>query len=76
MPSSGMLRHVALVTTEPSENSIAFIIKVTRIGVFLGSVLQLLVNSNVLSSLPIPVTLMMEMIHFSETVGCYTSHIS
>jgi hypothetical protein len=32
MPSSGMLRHVALVRTEVSEEPIASIIEVTRIG--------------------------------------------
>jgi hypothetical protein len=32
MPSAGMLRCVALVTTEVSEECIAFIIRVTRIG--------------------------------------------
>jgi hypothetical protein len=31
MPSSGMLRRVALVGTDVSEERIAFIIKVTRI---------------------------------------------
>jgi hypothetical protein len=32
MPSSGMFRHVALVTTEVSEERSASIIRVTRIG--------------------------------------------
>jgi hypothetical protein len=32
MPPSGMLRHVALLSTEVSEESIASIIRVTRIG--------------------------------------------
>jgi hypothetical protein len=32
MPSSGMLRRVALVRTDVSEERIASIIKVTRIG--------------------------------------------
>jgi hypothetical protein len=32
MPSSGMLRHVDLVRTDVSEECIATIIKVTRIG--------------------------------------------
>jgi hypothetical protein len=32
MPSSGMLRHVALVRTEVSEGRVVSIISVTRIG--------------------------------------------
>jgi hypothetical protein len=32
MPSSEMLRHVALVQTDISEERIAYIIRVTRIG--------------------------------------------
>jgi hypothetical protein len=32
MPSSGMLRHVALVSTDISEECITSIIRVTRIG--------------------------------------------
>jgi hypothetical protein len=32
MPSSGMLRHMTLVRTDVSEERIASIVKVTRIG--------------------------------------------
>jgi hypothetical protein len=54
--SYGMLFHVALVRTDVSEER----------STFLHSVRQLLVSANVLSS-PVLVTLMMEMLHFSET---------
>jgi hypothetical protein len=62
MPSSGMLHRVAFVRTEVSEECIASIIRVTRVGdiVFLCSVLQLLVTAD------IPSSLMMEAIHSSE----------
>jgi hypothetical protein len=73
MASSGMLCHVTLVITDVSEELNASIIRVTRIGE-LG---KLAVTSNrrtlrrntkakVLSS-PIFVTLMMEVLSFSET---------
>jgi hypothetical protein len=77
MPSSEMLRHVALVKTDVPEERSASIIRVTRIGdlgstllltsnrsmqmIFLSSVLRLLLTANVPSS-PILVTLMMEAI--------------
>jgi hypothetical protein len=77
MPSSGILRRVALVRTDVSEESIASIIKVTQIGE-LGAALAVTSNRstlrrytnstvNVVPSLPILVTLMMETIRSSET---------
>jgi hypothetical protein len=64
-----MLRRVALVRTDVSEERISSIIRVTRIlyyTVFLRSVLLLLVTANVHSSL-ILVTLMIEVIRSYET---------
>jgi hypothetical protein len=58
MASSGMLRRVAVVRTDVSEERSASFIRVTRIGE-LGT-------ANVPSS-PILVTLMMEVIRSSET---------
>jgi hypothetical protein len=43
MESSGMLRRVALVTTDVSEELNAFIIRMTRIGE-LGTTLALTIN--------------------------------
>jgi hypothetical protein len=43
MPSSGMLRHVALVRADVSEEPSASIIRVTRIGV-LGTTLAVTSN--------------------------------
>jgi hypothetical protein len=63
MASSGTLRHVALVKTDVSEELGASIIRVTRIGE-LG---WLLVTANVVRSLPILVTLMMEALSSFET---------
>jgi hypothetical protein len=60
MPSSGMLRRVALVRTDVSEELSASIIRVTRIGE-LGTTLT------ITSSSPILVTLMMEALSSSET---------
>jgi hypothetical protein len=51
MPSSGMLRRVALLRTDVSEELGAY--------VFLRSVRRLLVTANVVTSSPILVTLMM-----------------
>jgi DNA-binding TFAR19-related protein (PDSD5 family) len=58
MPSSGILRRVALVRTDLSEESSATIIRVTRIGEL---------NANIVPSSLILVTLMMEALSFSET---------
>jgi hypothetical protein len=78
MLSSGILHCVALVRTNVSEECSASIIRVTIIGelgttlpvtsniVFLHSVFQLLVMADIPSS-PILVTLMMEVLHYSET---------
>jgi hypothetical protein len=73
-----MLRRMALLITDISEEHIASIIKVKRIGelgtasavtstLFLRSVLRLLVSANVVPSSPIRVTLMVEALHSSET---------
>jgi hypothetical protein len=67
-----MLRHVALVRTDVSEELSASFIRVTRIGelgtlaITLRSLRQLLVTANVPRS-PILVTLMMEVLNSSET---------
>jgi hypothetical protein len=78
MAYSAMLRRVALIRTEVSEEISASIIRVTRIGelgmlavtsnrrMFLRSVRRLLVTANVPSS-PILVTLMMDALSSSET---------
>jgi hypothetical protein len=70
MVSSGMLRRVALVRTDVSEEPGASI-RVTRIGeillVFLRSVRRLLVAACVVLSSPIFVTLMKEAPGSSET---------
>jgi hypothetical protein len=71
MVSSGMLRRVALVRTDISEELSASIIRVTRIGelgttLAVTSVCRLLVTTDVPSS-PILVTLMMEALSSSET---------
>jgi hypothetical protein len=63
MPSSGMLRRVALVRTYVTEERIPSIIRV----------LQLLVTANVVPSWPILVTLMMEAIRSSETSALTTA---
>jgi hypothetical protein len=77
MASSEMLRRVALVRTDVSEELSASFIRVTRIGelgttlavlVFLRSVRRLLVTASVPSS-PILVTLMKEALSSSETTA-------
>jgi hypothetical protein len=74
-----MLRSVALVRTDVSEELSASFIRVTRIGevgttlavtsalIFLRSVHRLLVTASVVPSSPILVTLMKEALRFSET---------
>jgi hypothetical protein len=74
--SSGMLRRVALVRTDVSEQLCASIIRVTRIGelgttlayyaVFHRSMIRLLFTANVVSNTPILVTLMTEAIGSSK----------
>jgi hypothetical protein len=77
-----MLRHVALVTNDVSEELSASIIRVTRFGelgttlavtsnpwlVFLRSVHRLLVTASVVPSSQILVTLMKEALSSSETL--------
>jgi hypothetical protein len=68
MVSSGMLRRVALVGTDVSEEPGASFIRVTlRRMVFLRSVCRLLVAAFVVPSSPILVTLMKEARGSSET---------
>jgi hypothetical protein len=76
MVSSGMLRRVALVRTDVSEEPSASFIRVTRIGelgtnilgiIFLRSVRRLLVRASVVPSSPILVNLMKEALGTSET---------
>jgi hypothetical protein len=71
-----MLRRVALVIADVSEERIASIIRVARIGELgttlavttnRSSVLRLLVTANVVPSSPILVTLIMEALRSSET---------
>jgi hypothetical protein len=69
MPSSGMLRRVALVITDISEDHSASIIRVTRIGE-LGTTLG--VSSN-RSKLLLLATLMMGADTFLRNVGSYKS---
>jgi hypothetical protein len=75
MPSSGMLRGVALVRSDVSEELRASIIRVTRIrelGKELavtsnGSTLRRNISANVVSNSPVLVILMMEALCSSET---------
>jgi hypothetical protein len=69
-----VLRRVAVVRTDVSEECSAYYTRVTRIdelgatlAVFLCSVLRLLVTADVVPSSPILVTLMMEATCSSET---------
>jgi hypothetical protein len=66
MVSSGMLRRVALVRTDVSEERSSSFMRVTR-NTFLRSVRRLLVTVSVVSSSPIRVTLMKEAPGSSET---------
>jgi hypothetical protein len=77
MPPSGMLRRVAPVRTDVSEELSAFFIRVTRIGelvttlvvtlAFLRGVRRLLVAASVVPSSPILVPLMKEALGSSRT---------
>jgi hypothetical protein len=75
MAFSGMLRRVALVKPNISEERILSFIRVTRIGelgttlsvTFFGGVRRFLVTASVVPSSPILVTLMKEEISSSET---------
>jgi hypothetical protein len=71
MVSSGMLRRVALVITDVSEELSASFFRVTRISetnlVFLRRVRRLLVAASVVPSSPILVTLMKEALGSLET---------
>jgi hypothetical protein len=80
MPSSGMLRRLALVRTDVSEKLSASIIIVTRIGelgttlaitsnrsTLRRNILQLLLSVNVVPTSLIVSTLMMEALSSSET---------
>jgi hypothetical protein len=80
MPSSGTLRHVALVRTDVSEERVASMNRMTRIGeletlevtsngsiIFLRRVLRLLVTANLVPNSPIISTLMIEAMRSSET---------
>jgi hypothetical protein len=62
MPSSGVLRRVALVKTGVSEERGAYYIRV-----FLRSIRRLLVTANVVPNSPILVNLMKEELSSSET---------
>jgi hypothetical protein len=64
MPSSGMLRRVALIRTDISEAISASFI---RVLIFLRSVRRLLVTASVVPSSPIPVTMMNEVLRSYET---------
>jgi hypothetical protein len=61
-----MLRRVALVGTDVSEERIASFIRVTRIGE-LGTTLSVTSNRSTLRSSPILVTQMMKAIRYSKT---------
>jgi hypothetical protein len=71
MASSGMLRRVALVRSDVSEELSASFIREARIGE-LGTTL----TGNVVPSSPIPATLMKEALSSSETFVSYKSHTS
>jgi hypothetical protein len=72
MPSSGMLRRVALVRIDVSEERIASIVRVTvtsnQSTLQKIIVLQLLITVNDVPSSPILVTLMMVAIRSSESL--------
>jgi hypothetical protein len=71
MASSGMLRSVALIKSDVSEELSAYFIMVTRIGelrtlAVTSNRRRLLVTANVVRSYPILVTLMKEELRSSE----------
>jgi hypothetical protein len=66
MPPSGMLRRVALVRTDISEELSASFNMVTMIGA-LGAMLRMLLRCSVVPSSPILVTLIKEGLRSSET---------
>jgi hypothetical protein len=71
MPSAGILRRVALVRTDVTEELNASVIRVTiigEIGTVLRSVHRLLVIANVVPSSPILVTLMIEALRSTDTL--------
>jgi hypothetical protein len=72
MVYSGMLRRVALVRTDVSEELSASFIRVRRIGE-LRTTRRLLVTASVVPSSPILLTLMKEALSSSET-SVLTSH--
>jgi hypothetical protein len=77
MASSEMLRHVALVRTDVSEELSVSIIRI-RIGER-GTMLvvhRLLVMANIVPSSPILVTLMMGDAKFLRNVSSYKSHMA
>jgi hypothetical protein len=70
MPSSGVLRLVALVRIDVSEQCITSVFRVTRngeLGTALAVTSNRLVTANIVPSSPVLVTLMMEAIRYSET---------
>jgi hypothetical protein len=68
MSSSGALGRVDLVRTDVSEERIAFIIRITRIGdLVLRIVVRLIVTAKVVPSTLILVILMMKAMRSSET---------
>jgi hypothetical protein len=77
MASSGMLRHVALVRTEVSEELSTTSIRVTTIRelettlavIFLRSVRRLVLTASVVPNSPILVILMQEVLISSQTSG-------
>jgi hypothetical protein len=73
MASSGMLRRVALVITDVSEELSASFIRITRIGELVRTVAanrlrRLLVTASVVLSSPIHVTLMKEALRYSNKI--------
>jgi hypothetical protein len=86
MASSGMLRHVALVRTDVSEELRASFIRVTRIGelgttlvvhlVILRSLRRFIVTASVVHSSPILVTPYKGRAKFLRNVGSYKRNMA